>query len=108
MKCIKMLKAEDKIKDAVIENMLSWRHNGFNVCCGPTIWANNDKGLEDLARYIISACFFQERMTYIAAVDTLDGQAKWMIRETASTSIKYTKATARRRSTTTPPETVFT
>jgi hypothetical protein len=28
---LKMLKAEDKIKDAVIENMLSWRHNGFNV-----------------------------------------------------------------------------
>jgi hypothetical protein len=62
-----MLKAEGKISDAVIENMLSpakgatgckhWRHSGFNLYYGPTIWPNNDKGLEDLARYIIRACF---------------------------------------------------
>jgi hypothetical protein len=62
---LKMLKAEGKINDAVIENMLSWHHSGFNVYCGPTIWPNNDQGLEDLARYIIRACFSQERMTYV-------------------------------------------
>jgi len=33
----KMLKAEGRINDAVIENMLCWRHSGFNVYCGPTI-----------------------------------------------------------------------
>lgn len=27
---LKMLKAEGKISDAVIENMLSWHHSGFN------------------------------------------------------------------------------
>ena len=54
---LKMLKAEGKINSAVIENMLTWRHSGFNVYCGPTIWPNNDKSLEDLARYIIRACF---------------------------------------------------
>jgi hypothetical protein len=75
-----MLKAEGKINDAVIENMLCWRHSGFNVYCGPTIWPNNDQGLEDLARYIIRACFSQERMTYIAVRDTLDGQAKVIYR----------------------------
>jgi hypothetical protein len=37
---LKMLKAEGKINDAAIENMLSWRHSGFNVYCGPTIWPN--------------------------------------------------------------------
>jgi hypothetical protein len=58
----------------------SWRHSGFNEYCGPTIWPNNDQGLEDLARYIIRACFFQEGMTYIAARDTLDGQAKVIYR----------------------------
>jgi hypothetical protein len=58
---LKMLKAEGKINDAVIENMLSWRHSGFNVYCKPTIWPNNDQGLEALARYIIRACFSQER-----------------------------------------------
>ena len=72
----KMLKAEGKINDAVIENMLSWRHSGFNLYCGRSIWPNNDQGLEDLARYIIRACFSQERMTYIPVKDTLDGQAK--------------------------------
>jgi hypothetical protein len=77
---LKMLKAEGKINDAVIENMLSWRHSGFNVYCGPTIWPNNDQGLEDLARYIIRACFSQERMTYIASKDTLDGHAKVIYR----------------------------
>jgi hypothetical protein len=35
---LKMLKTEGKITDAVIENMLSWRHIGFNVYCGPAIW----------------------------------------------------------------------
>jgi hypothetical protein len=58
----KMLKAEGKINDAVIKKMLSWRHGGFSVYCGPTIWPNNDQGLEDLAYYIIRACFSQERM----------------------------------------------
>jgi len=71
-----MLKAEGKINDAVIENMLCWRHSGFNVYCGLTIWPSNDKGLEDLARYIIRACFSQQRMTYRPAKDSLDGQAK--------------------------------
>ncbi len=75
-----MLKAEGNINDAVIENILSWRHSGFNVYCGPTIWPNNDRGLEDLARYIIRACFSQERMTYLTAKDPLDGQAKVIYR----------------------------
>jgi len=56
---------------------LSWRHSGFKVYCSlPSIWPNNDKGFEDLARYIIRACFSQERMSYIPAKDTLDGQAR--------------------------------
>jgi hypothetical protein len=57
-----------------------WPHSGFNVYCAPTIWPNNDKGLDDLARYIIRACFSQERMTYLPAKDTLDGQAKVIFR----------------------------
>lgn len=68
-----MLKAEGKINDTVIENMLSWRHSGFNVYCGSTIWPNNDNGLEDLARYIIRDCFSAERMTYLPEKNSLDG-----------------------------------
>ena len=72
----KMLKAEGKINDTVIENMLNWHHSGFNVYCGNAIWPHNEKGLENLARYIIRASFSQERMTYIPANDSLDGIAK--------------------------------
>ena len=46
----KMLKAEGKINDVVIENMMNWRHSGFNVYCGNAIWPHNEEGLENLAR----------------------------------------------------------
>lgn len=36
---LKMLKKEGKITDAVIENMLSWRHSGFHVYTGDRIFS---------------------------------------------------------------------
>ncbi len=48
----KMLKAEGKITDVVIENMMNWSHSGFNVYCGKAIWPHNQEGLEILARGI--------------------------------------------------------
>jgi hypothetical protein len=54
--------------------LLSWRHSGFNVFCGPRIQPKDQQAMENLARYITrgaSACaarpgiFPQERMTYI-------------------------------------------
>jgi len=77
-----MLKAEGKINDVVIENMMNWRHSGFNVYCGNAIWQRNEEGLETLARgiyppqRIIRASFSQERMAYIAVDDSADGTAK--------------------------------
>ena len=72
----KMLKSEGKINDVVIENMMNWRHSGFNVYCGKAIWPHNEEGLENLARYIIRASFSQERVTYVAAQDSSDRAAK--------------------------------
>ena len=46
----KMLKAEGKINDVVIENMMNWRHSGFNVYCGNAIWPHNESAGENLAR----------------------------------------------------------
>ena len=59
----KILKAEGKITDVIIENMMNWpparralslrlgeRHSGFNVYCGRAIWPHNEDGLENLAR----------------------------------------------------------
>jgi hypothetical protein len=48
----KMLKAEGKINDVVIENMMNWRQSDFNVYCGNAIWPHNEEGLENLARGI--------------------------------------------------------
>jgi len=56
-----MLKKEGKINDAIIENMLSWHHSGFNVYIGDRIEPDDKAGLGNLARYIIRACFSQER-----------------------------------------------
>ena len=60
--------------------MMGWHHSGFNVHVGDTIWPTDEKGLENLARYIIRACFSQERMTYIPARNSPDGQAKVVYR----------------------------
>jgi hypothetical protein len=73
---LKMLKAEGKITDAVIENILTWYHSGFNVYCSPTIWPDAPEAIEDLSRYIVRACFSQERMIYIPAAGTADELAK--------------------------------
>ncbi len=48
---------EGKITNTVIENMMSWHRSGFHVHIGERIWPENEQGLENLARYIIQACF---------------------------------------------------
>ncbi len=73
---LKMLKKEGKITDAIIENMLSWRHSGFHVYIGDRILSDDQTGLGNLARYIIRACFSQERMVYIPEQDSHDSTAK--------------------------------
>ncbi|MCP4707635.1 MAG: hypothetical protein GY869_03335 [Planctomycetes bacterium] len=56
--------------------MLSWRHIGFNVYCGPAIWSHGKNALENLAHYVIRAAFSQERMSYITDDQSPDGIAK--------------------------------
>jgi hypothetical protein len=73
---LKMLKKEGKINDAIIENMLSWHHSGFHVYVGSRIWPDDQTGLENLARYIVRACFSQQRMVYIPVEKSADGVAK--------------------------------
>ncbi len=73
---LKMLKKEGKINDAIIENMLSWRHTGFSVHIGPRIWPEDETALGNLAKYIVRASFSQERMRYIPSDKSIDGTAK--------------------------------
>ena len=72
----KMLKKEGKINDAIIENMLSWRHTGFHVHVGGRIWPEDETALGNLAKYIVRASFSQERMLCIPAEKSPDGSAK--------------------------------
>jgi hypothetical protein len=71
-----MLKKEGKINDAIIDNMLSWRHTGFHVHIGARIWPEDETALVNLAKYIVRASFSQERMLYIPAEKSADGSAK--------------------------------
>lgn len=71
-----MLRKEGKINDAIIQSMLSWRHTGFHVHVGNRIWPDDPCALENLPRYVIRACFSQERMVYIPAENSTDGIAK--------------------------------
>lgn len=73
---LKMLKKEGKINDAIIENMLSWRHTGFHVHVGGRIWPEDETALGNLAKYIVRASFSQQRMVYIPAEKSADGSAK--------------------------------
>jgi hypothetical protein len=73
---LKMLKKEGKINDATIENMLSWHHSGFHVYVGNKIRPDDEAGLENLAKYIVRACFSEQRMIYIPVEKSSDGTAK--------------------------------
>jgi hypothetical protein len=51
------------ITQDLVNMLVSWRHSGFNVFCGPRIQPGDQQAMENLARYIIRASFSQERMT---------------------------------------------
>ena len=57
--------SKEKITEELVELLMTWRHSGFNVFCGPRIQPGEEEALENLARYIIRASFSQERMTYV-------------------------------------------
>ncbi len=56
--------------------MLSWLHSGFHVYISDRITPSDKTGLGNLARYIIRACFSQERRVYVPAENSTDGVAK--------------------------------
>ncbi len=56
--------------------MMSWPNSGFNVYCGNTIWPNDEKAIENIARYIVRAAFSNERMKYISKDQSQDDIAK--------------------------------
>jgi hypothetical protein len=51
-KVFKMLLSRGKITEDLIKMLISWRHSGFNVFCGPRIEPHDERATENLARYI--------------------------------------------------------
>ncbi|MHC4686930.1 MAG: transposase [Planctomycetota bacterium] len=71
-----MLFSKEKITQELVDMLMSWRHSGFHVYCGPRIQPGDDQAMENLARYIIRASFSQERMTYIPEESKVIYQSK--------------------------------
>jgi hypothetical protein len=55
-----MLLRKGKITEEVAKLIMSWRHSGFNVHCGPRIQPGGEEAMENLARYVVRASFSQE------------------------------------------------
>ena len=75
-KIFKMLLSKGNITEELIDMLMTWRHSGFNVFCGPRIQPGEQEAMENLARYIIRASFSQERMTYIPEKSEVVYQSK--------------------------------
>ena len=71
-----MLLSKRKITQDLINMVVSWRHSGFNVFCGPRLHPAEEDAIENLARYILRASFSQERMTYLAEKSMVIYQSK--------------------------------
>ena len=52
---LKMLLVKGKINREMIALLDKWRHSGFNVFFGPRILPGQEKSMEDLAWYTLSA-----------------------------------------------------
>lgn len=71
-KVFKMLLSKGKITEDLVNMLMSWRHSGFIVFCGPRFYPCDEEAMENLARHIIRASFSQERMTYIPEVSKVN------------------------------------
>ncbi len=62
---LKMLKKEGLIDDTFIKTLMSWRHvSGFNVHNEVRIKKDDEKGIENLAQYIIRNTFSLEKLKH--------------------------------------------
>ena len=64
-KVLKRLNAEGKIGDALINNLMSWKHTGFSVHNGVRIAKDDDVGKENVAQYIIRNTFSLKKLNYV-------------------------------------------
>ncbi len=70
-KVFQMLRQEGKITDAIINNLMNWRHSGFSIHNGIRLARDNKKGRENLGQYIIRNTFSVEKIKYIEKTSTV-------------------------------------
>jgi len=63
-KVLKLLLKEKRISEEWVKKLLSWRNSGFNIHNQVKIKAQDKRGRESLAQYILRSPFSQEKMTY--------------------------------------------
>ncbi len=68
---LSLLVARDLLTPDDVENMLSWRHSGFNVHNDVTIYPGDREGLIDLAKYLARPPIALSRMRYGGERDPL-------------------------------------
>ena len=73
---LSMLKNEKVINLAIINNMSTWQHSGFNVHCGSSVNFYDIGAIERLARYIVRAPISQERLEYYPPQDSANGAGR--------------------------------
>jgi len=70
-KVFAMLKNHNRISDAFIDKMRSWRHSGFSVHTDVSIHKNDNQALLNLAHYIIHPSFSSHKINYIEKTDSI-------------------------------------
>ncbi len=69
---LKMLRKEGLIDDAFIKMLMSWQHvSGFNVHNEVRIIPGDERGMENLAQYIIRNTFSLEKLKYYEKTDSV-------------------------------------
>ncbi len=63
---IRMLIAKGKLNREMLALFSGWRRSSFHIFCRKHIVPNDGTALENLARYVIRASFFQERISPLA------------------------------------------
>ena len=91
-KVFKMLLSKGKITGDLVDMLMSWRHSGFNVFCGPRIQPGDEGVMENLARYIIRASFSQKRMNSVPEESKVIYQSKDGKQEKAFDALEWLAA----------------
>lgn len=74
---LKMLEKEGLIDDAFIKMIMAWRHNsGFSVHNEVRILPGDNKGIENLAQYIIRNTFSLSKLSYVESTGTVIYRSK--------------------------------